>query len=60
MALEHSQLTAQHEDLCALGHRVHRVDVDRFEKAADKSVEEREGHGGERAKASYLVKPRDE
>jgi hypothetical protein len=61
LAPEHGQLMAQHQDLCVLGHRVHPVNVDRIEDAADESVEEREGHGLRAwSRPSCLVKPRAE
>ena len=61
LAAQHSQLVAQHEDLCVLGEGVHPVDPEHLDDASDQAVEEAEGHGAGASSsgASFLVKPRD-
>jgi hypothetical protein len=51
LAAKHSQLVAEHEDLCIFGDRVHPEDVEHFEDASEEAVEEGERHGGEPRRA---------
>jgi hypothetical protein len=61
LALEHSQLMAQPEDLCVLGHAVHLVDADRLCKATDDPIQEGERHRWRASpNSSCPVKPPDE